>query len=58
MCVSPDKSVFDSVLPMLMLKQKSLFGFPCAKNNCKIKEFWLHSLQLAELHHILLALLC
>ena len=37
---------------------KFLCGFPCAKSTCKIKELCLHSLQLAELHHILLALLC
>ena len=39
---------------MLTFRGKSLYRFTCAKNACEIKEFWQHSLQLAELYYILL----
>ena len=44
-----DGQVFTMKVPLALF---------CAKNNCDIKEFWLHILELAELCHILLALLC
>ena len=46
--------LWHSVLSVLTLKteQKSSCGLTCAKNTCKIKDFWSHSLQLAELHYI------
>ena len=45
---------YNSISPMLTLERKFLFRFTCAKNACKIKEFWPHSSQLAELYYILL----
>ena len=44
-----DGQVFTMKVPLALF---------CAKNNCDIKEFWLQILELAELCHILLALLC